>query len=188
MLLPLLFQPHVPLPRLALFRNPRNEEFAADLVECAITPGLAEDETGCAGQRFENLAGFGLREMIVANNVAKQIVFRDDVSSSAGSDQKSKCCDRRFPELLLQTIQSAVEIITKETPNGFPVFSFFEKCLFFFLVLPKGETGDLNLGEVDSARVAQLLKRGFERIESGLREASREMTGRDRCTLEWALE
>ena len=61
LVLPLLFQPHVPLPRLALFSNPRNEEFAADLVECAITPSLAEDETGCAGQRFENLAGFGLR-------------------------------------------------------------------------------------------------------------------------------
>src|SRR4029077_17087038 len=122
--------------------------------------------------------------MIVANNVAEQIVFRDDVSSSAGSDQKSKCCDRRFPELLLQTIQSAVEIITKETPTGFPVFSFFEKGLFFLLVLPKGETGDLNLGEVDSARVAQLLKRGFQGIGSRLREASREMTGWDRCTLE----
>ena len=94
--------------------------------------------------------------MIVANNVAEQIVFRDDVSSSAGSDQKSKCCDRRFPELLLQTIQSAVEIITKEMSNGFPVFSFFEKCLFFFFVFPKGETGDLDLGEVDSSCVAQL--------------------------------
>ena len=98
----------------------------------------------------------GSREMIVANNVAKEIVFRDDVSSSAGSDQKSECRDRGFPELVLQTIQSAVEIITKETPNGFPGFSFFEKCLFFFLVLPKGETGDLNLGEVDCPRIAQL--------------------------------
>src|SRR4249919_566152 len=99
--------------------------------------------------------------MIVANNVAEQIVFRDDVSSSAGSDQKSECRDRRFPELFVQTTQRAVEIITKETPNGFPVFSFFEKGLLFFLVLPKGQTGDLNLGEVDSPRVAQLLKRGF---------------------------
>ena len=175
----MLFQLRIPLPCLALFRDPRNEEFAADLVECTVAPGLAEDETGCARQRFENLAGIRLREMIVANNVAKEIVFRDDVSSSAGSDQKSECRDRGFPEAVRQTIQSAVEIITKETPNGFPVFSFFEKCLFFFLVLPKGETGDLNLGEVDCPRIAQLSKRGFERIESGLRKASREMAGRN---------
>ena len=69
-------------------------------------------------------------------------------------------------------------------PNGFPVFCFFEKCLFFFLVLPKGETGDLNLGEVDCARIAQLSKGGFERIESGLRETSREMPSREEGGLE----
>src|SRR5437016_2282190 len=123
--------------------------------------------------------------MIVANNVTKEIVFRDDVSSSAGSYKKSERGDRRFPELVLQTIQRTVEIITKETSNGFPVVFFLEKCLFFFLVLPKGETGDLNLGKVDSPRIAQLFKGRFERIESGLREASREMTGRNRCALKW---
>src|SRR5205807_6560232 len=122
------------------FSDPRNEKFAADLVECTVATSLAEYETGCARQGFENLAGIRLRKIIVANNIAKEIIFRDDVSSSTGSDQKNERGDRGFLELVVQTIQSAVEIITKDTPNGFPVFSFFEKCFFFLLVLPKGQT------------------------------------------------
>src|SRR5262249_52374611 len=156
----------------ALFRDPRDEEFAANFVERTVAPGLAEDETGCVGQRVENLAGIRLGELIVANDVTEEVVFRNDVPSSAGSYQKSERGDRGLPELLVQTIQSAVEIITKETPNGFAVVSFFEKRLFFFLVLQKGETSNLNFGKVDSSRIAQLFKGGFERIESGFREAS----------------